>query len=252
MDHGRWRRAAGEPAAAVNPRPTLHTAGAWRNRPPGDRPPRRFRRAAGAHPGVLPAGHRPGRGLHRPGAHQGRRDDRPARADAGRHHRRGGQVPGSRSSTRNVDGVPTTAYFASDFTLAEIKTLRAKQSNAGRLAGLQRPVPDPDPGRGDRAGPGGEGPRGHLPGDQALHLPRGGGGFGANVFEDKLLAALHAAYGNATSAPVFIQSFEVANLQYLNGRTRIRLVQLVDADDVNPDGSMSLVPRFPRRPTTSW
>jgi len=33
----------------------------------------------------------------------------------------------------------------------------------------------------------------------------------------------------------------VANLQYLNGQTDIKLVQLVDADDVNADGSMSLV-----------
>ena len=31
-----------------------------------------------------------------------------------------------------VDGVSTTAYFASDFTLAEIKTLRAVQPVAGR------------------------------------------------------------------------------------------------------------------------
>jgi glycerophosphoryl diester phosphodiesterase len=33
----------------------------------------------------------------------------------------------SRKSTRMLDGVSTTAFFASDFTLAEIKTLRAKQ-----------------------------------------------------------------------------------------------------------------------------
>ena len=33
----------------------------------------------------------------------------------------------------------------------------------------------------------------------------------------------------------------MANLKYLNGKTQIRLVQLVDADDVNADGSMSLV-----------
>jgi glycerophosphoryl diester phosphodiesterase len=43
------------------------------------------------------------------------------------------------------------------------------------------------------------------------------------------------------SAPVFIQSFEVSNLQYLNTKTNIKLVQLIDADDVKDDGSMSLV-----------
>ena len=55
------------------------------------------------------------------------------------------------------------------------------------------------------------------------------------------VAKLHAAYGNVADAPVFIQSFEVSNLQYLNTKTNIRLVQLVDADDVKADGSMSLV-----------
>ena len=43
---------------------------------------------------------------------------------------------------------------------------------------------------------------------------------------------------------MFIQSFEVSNLQYLNTKTDIRLVQLVDADDVNADGSLSLVAPF--------
>ena len=65
--------------------------------------------------------------------------------------------------------------------------------------------------------------RRHLSGDQALDLPQGL--FGANVFEDKLLATLHPIYGNSASAPVFIQSFEVSNLQYLRTKTKIRLVQ---------------------------
>jgi glycerophosphoryl diester phosphodiesterase len=47
--------------------------------------------------------------------------------------------------------------------------------------------------------------------------------------EDRLLDILHAAYGNRREAPVFIQSFEVTNLQYLRGKTEIRLVQLLSA-----------------------
>lgn len=47
--------------------------------------------------------------------------------------------------------------------------------------------------------------------------------------EDRLLEILHAAYGNRREAPVFIQSFEVMNLQYLRGKTAIRLVQLLSA-----------------------
>lgn len=37
-----------------------------------------------------------------------------------------------RRSTKLVDGVSTTAYFAGDFTLAEIKTLRAIQPRGNR------------------------------------------------------------------------------------------------------------------------
>jgi glycerophosphoryl diester phosphodiesterase len=37
-----------------------------------------------------------------------------------------------RKTTKTVDGVPTEGWFASDFTLAEIKTLGAKQTRAGR------------------------------------------------------------------------------------------------------------------------
>ena len=48
--------------------------------------------------------------------------------------------------------------------------------------------------------------------------------------EDVLLTQLHAAYGNKRDAPVFIQSFEVSNLQYLRPRTTMRLVQLLSAN----------------------
>jgi glycerophosphoryl diester phosphodiesterase len=42
------------------------------------------------------------------------------------------KFPASRMSTRMIDGVSTTAYFADDFTLAEIKTLGAVQARAAR------------------------------------------------------------------------------------------------------------------------
>lgn len=144
-----------------------------------------------------------------------------------------------------LDGVSTTAYFASDFTLAEIRTLRAVQSNAARSKqydGLYA-IPTLDEvialakSEGAKAGR----PVGIYPEIKHSTFHATVVGFGANTFEDKLLATLHVAYGNSASAPVFIQSFEVGNLQYLNGKTSIRLVQLVDADDVNADGSMSLV-----------
>ena len=40
------------------------------------------------------------------------------------------------------------------------------------------------------------------------------------------------------SSPVIIQSFETGNLKYLRGKTAVRLVQLVDGTDINPDGSI--------------
>lgn len=153
------------------------------------------------------------------------------------------KFPATRRATRLVDGVSTTAYFAGDFTLAELKTLRARQSRAGRPTGFdgQFSIPTLDEvialakDQGARTGR----TIGIYP--EIKHSTFHAGLFGANVFEDKLVATLHAAWGNSARAPVFIQSFEVANLQYLNSKTDIRLVQLIDADDVNADGSMSLV-----------
>ena len=155
------------------------------------------------------------------------------------------KFPESRKSTRNVDGVPTTAYFASDFTLAEIRTLRALQARANRSQAYNGlfGIPTLDEvialakSEGTRLGR----TVGIYPEIKHSTFHADEVRFGANVFEDKLLTTLHTAYGNVASAPVFIQSFEVSNLQYLNTKTNIKLVQLIDADDVKDDGSMSLV-----------
>ena len=50
---------------------------------------------------------------------------------------------------------------------------------------------------------------------------------GVMRMEDRLVSILHANYGNVASAPVYIQSFEVSNLQYVNTQTDIRTVQLL-------------------------
>jgi len=52
---------------------------------------------------------------------------------------------------------------------------------------------------------------------------------GLPSMEDVLVSVLHANYGNSAAAPVYIQSFEVANLKYLRTKTDIRLVQLLAA-----------------------
>jgi len=139
-----------------------------------------------------------------------------------------------RRKTITVDGVDDTGFFASDFTLAEIKTLRAKQAFADRDQSHNGKYQIPTFGevitlaqakaheRGRTIGvyPETKHPTWHA--EQGLPL------------EDKLLAALDKAGWNKADSPVFIQSFEQANLKALRAKTRVRLVQLVDANDVDP------------------
>ncbi len=153
-----------------------------------------------------------------------------------------------RKTTRTIDGVVyKDDWFVEDFTLAELKTLRAIQTR-GRSTAFdgQFEVPTLDEvislaqQRSAELGR----PIGIYPELKHSTYMRGvalAQGRSATYFEDTLVATLHAAYGNSSAAPVFIQSFEVGNLQYLNSQTDIRLVQLIDADDVNADGSLALV-----------
>jgi len=60
--------------------------------------------------------------------------------------------------------------------------------------------------------------------------------------EDRLLELINAAGWTDPSSPVIVQSFEVANLKYLRSKTRVRLVQLIDASDVDRDGNIVLKP----------
>ena len=158
----------------------------------------------------------------------------------------------SRKTTRTLDGQSVNDWFVEDFTLAELKTLRAIQTRGRATTDDGRfQVPTLDEvislakTRSSALGrPIGIYPElKHSTYMQGVSLAQGRS---ASYFEDTLLSTLHAAYGNRASAPVFIQSFEVSKLQYLNARTDIKLVQLVDADDVNADGSMSLVAPYDR------
>lgn len=144
-------------------------------------------------------------------------------------------------TTKVIDGVSTTDWFASDFTLAEIKTLRAIQPIAGRdqsyngqfaIPTLQEVIDlakakSLETGRTIGIYPETKHPTFH----QGLGL----------ALEDRLVSTLSANGWNTANAPVYIQSFEVSNLKYLNTQTGIKLVQLIDADDVKADGTLSLV-----------
>jgi glycerophosphoryl diester phosphodiesterase len=153
----------------------------------------------------------------------------------------------SRRKTIKVDGVDDTGFFASDFTLAEIKTLRAVQPLAERSQAFngQYQIPTFDEvlalaqergkalGRDIGVYPETKHPTWHV--EQKLPL------------EDKLLAALDKVGWNRADAPVFIQSFEQSNLKSLRAKTKVRLVQLVDADDVDPKtGAITYAAPFDR------
>jgi glycerophosphoryl diester phosphodiesterase len=133
-----------------------------------------------------------------------------------------------RKTTRVLDGKQVTDFFVSDFTLAELKRLRAVQPNPARskeydgrfeiptfeeiLDLMQRESAARQ--RNIGVYPETKHPAFHL----ALGLP----------LEDRVLDALRARQLDRADALVFIQSFESANLQYLRAKTKVRLVQLLD------------------------
>lgn len=61
-----------------------------------------------------------------------------------------------------------------------------------------------------------------------------------------MFEALARARWNDRDAPVFIQSFETANLRYLRRITKVKLVQLVAASGVARDGSLEFNPPLDR------
>jgi glycerophosphoryl diester phosphodiesterase len=132
-----------------------------------------------------------------------------------------------RKQTKTIDGQSITGYFSEDFTLAEIKTLRARERLAFRSHAYdgQFQIPTFDEvialakDLGSRRGrPVGIYPETKHPTYfRSIQLP----------LEPPLLASLTKAGLNSREAPVFIQSFEQANLRELRKGTKVRLVQLV-------------------------
>ncbi len=145
-----------------------------------------------------------------------------------------------------VDGVSEEGFFASDFTLAEIRTLRAVQPAGERDQGFngrfQIPTFDEVIELAKRKGAEEGRTIGVYPETKHPTLHRT-----LNLaLEDRLLQVLQRHGWNHRGAPVFIQSFEQANLKYLRSRTSVRLVQLIDADDVAIDGSITYAAPFDR------
>lgn len=140
----------------------------------------------------------------------------------------------SRKKTTQVDGETQTGWFASDFTLAEIKTLGGISTDAERpqqYNGLYKVITFQElidlvkaksaaTGRTIAVYPETKNPTYH----RDLGLP----------LEDKLIDLINKAGWNSKTAPIFVQSFEPSSLKYMRSKgLNTRLIQLIDADDVN-------------------
>jgi len=146
-----------------------------------------------------------------------------------------------RKRTQYIDGVDVSGWFTEDFTLAELKTLRARE----RLPEL-RPKNVRYNGRFDI--PTLDEILQYIGYVNSMRQPTGMRPIGiyaetkhpshfASVglkLEPLLLTALKQALG---AAPVFIQSFEVGNLRYLRRQCDYPLVQLIAAEGAPWDQS---------------
>jgi glycerophosphoryl diester phosphodiesterase len=138
----------------------------------------------------------------------------------------------ARRTTREVDGVPITGWFTEDFTLAELKTLRARE----RLPAL-RP-----------ASAAYDGQEPILTFDEVVEIAREAGARAGRVIgvapelkhpshfaaldlpmEDAFVAALERHALTSADAPILIQCFEVGTLERLKARIGAPLLQLMQA-----------------------
>jgi len=138
-----------------------------------------------------------------------------------------------RKATKIIDGQSLTGWFTEDFTLAELKTLRARE----RLPQLRPGNTKYD----------GQAPL--LTFDEVVAIAKAGSrrtgrtigvypemkhptyfaGLGL-ALEDRMVARLKAHDLDSATAPVFVQCFEVTALKTLRGKTKARLVQLTAAE----------------------
>ena len=146
----------------------------------------------------------------------------------------------ARRATKTIDGRTVAGWFTEDFTLPELKRLRARERlpklrPANTAFDGQEAIPtlsevialakrrSAETGRTIAIYPETKSPTYFASIGLGTDAP--------------LVRELDAAGWSAPDAPVFIQSFEVANLQRLAGMTRVRLVQLLDATGGPADGA---------------
>jgi glycerophosphoryl diester phosphodiesterase len=144
-----------------------------------------------------------------------------------------------RKTTKAIDGEAMTGWFTEDFTLAELKTLRAKErlpqlrpANAEFDGQFEIPTLAEIIALAKSASARTGRPIGIYPETKHPSYFRGIG----LPLEPVLLAELAKAGWTTRDAPVFIQSFEVDNLKALKAQTGVRLIQLMGATGKSADG----------------
>jgi glycerophosphoryl diester phosphodiesterase len=138
----------------------------------------------------------------------------------------------SRRVTKVIDGISITGWFTEDFTLAEIKTLRARErlpalrpQNATFDGQFEIPTFEEVIALARREGQRRHRTIGIYP--ETKH-PTYFQSIGL-ALEEPLVSTLNKAGLGHRRDAVFIQSFEVHNLQKLNKLTKLPLIQLIDA-----------------------
>ena len=137
-----------------------------------------------------------------------------------------------RRTTKMLDGVSTTGWFTEDFTLAELRTLRAKEripdirqhntifDGRYRIPTFQEVIDLSKRLSRELHRPIGIYPETKHP----TYFQQKG-----LALEPELVYALERSGLNTRSARVYVQSFEVSNLKSLSHRLRVPLVQLLSA-----------------------
>jgi glycerophosphoryl diester phosphodiesterase len=147
----------------------------------------------------------------------------------------------ARKATKSIDGESITGWFTEDFTLAELKTLRARERLPDLRKGNTRydgafsiPTFDEvldlvaaaDAQRAEVARAAGLPPPSRIGIYPETKHPSYFAKLGLK-FDDAMLEALNRHGYSKRSDPICLQSFEVANLKALRQRTDLPLVQLV-------------------------
>jgi glycerophosphoryl diester phosphodiesterase len=146
-----------------------------------------------------------------------------------------------RRTTKTIDGVVhADTWFTEDFTLAELKTLRAverlpdvRPTNTAFNGLFEIPTFQEVVDLAKRHGVGIYPETKHPSYFDSIGLS----------LEEPLVATLRANGLDRRNSPVFIQSFEVSNLKELNRTTRVPLVQLIDAAGAPADFVLTGDPR---------